>query len=294
LDDIAEFENSQKYANPAEAYKTLNYTFPTVTAKEVSFYETAFIKFELMLSDKEPLNLKRAVYLVENASYYENTMPYQDFDNTLKNIGYLISLKMKEQKMSNTDLAKNLAIYQFMADTFKVKIPHRENKTFTNYPFQYYFEDYKRQADYRKLFVSKTLQTNSGQCHSLPLLYLLIAEEIKAKAWLSYSPNHSFVKFMVNGKMQNYETTNGHFVSDVLLMQSGFIRTEALANKVYLDTLSQKQLIAHRLMDFVPLHYEGLDSEFVLSSLDFRFVKVVIRNFLINLASVFHKKSAKI
>jgi hypothetical protein len=123
LDDIAVFENSQKYANPAEAYKTLNYTFPTVTAKGVSFYETAFAKFELMLSDKEPLNLKRAVYLVENA-FYENTMPYQDFDNALKNISYLISLKMKEQKMPNTDLAKNLAIYQFMADTFKVKILH--------------------------------------------------------------------------------------------------------------------------------------------------------------------------
>jgi hypothetical protein len=162
---------------------------------------------------------------------------------------------MKEQKMPNTDLAKNLAIYQFMADTFQIKIPHRENKIFTYYPFQYDFEDYKGQADYRKLFVSKALQTNSGQCHSLPLLYLLIAEEFKAKAWLSYSPNHSFVKFMVSGKMQNYETTNGHFVSDALLMQSGFIRAEALANKVYLDTLSQKELIAHCLMDLA-LGYE--------------------------------------
>ena len=253
LDDIVELE-SRKYANPAKAYETLNYQFPTITAKVADFYETALTKFENMLSGKEPLNLKRAVYLVENA-YYENTMPYKDFDETLKNIGYLISLKMKEQKMPSTDLAKNLAIYQFMADTFQVKIPYKENQIFTHYPFQYDFEDYKGQEDFRKMFVSKLLLTHSGQCHSLPLLYLLIAEEIKAKAWLSYSPNHSFVKFMVNGKLQNYETTNGHFVSDALIMQSGFIRAEALANRVYLDTLDKKELIAHCLMDLA-LGYE--------------------------------------
>lgn len=268
LDDIAEFENTQKYANPAEAYKTLNYQFPTVTAKGASFYETALVKFENMLSGKEPLSLKRAVYLVENA-YYENTMPYQQFDETLKNIGYLISLKIKEEKMPDTDLAKNLAIYQFMADTFKVKIPHKENQIFTHYPFQYDFVDYKGQEDYRKMFVSKVLQTNSGQCHSLPLLYLLIAKELKAKAWMSYSPNHTFIKFMVNGRLQNYETTNRYIVSDALIMQSGFIRAEALANKVYLDTLSEKNLIAHCLMDLaLGYQYKYGYNEFSLKCAD--------------------------
>ncbi|SFF57861.1 hypothetical protein [Thermoflexibacter ruber] len=253
LDDIAAFENP-KYSSVAEAYNSLNYKFPNVTAKGTNFYESAFAKFQNMLSGKEPLNLKRAVYLVEN-SYYENTMPYQEFDETLRNIAGLISLKMKQDKMPNNQLAKNLVIYQFMADTFKVKIPHKENQVFTHYPFKYDFEDYRGEKDYRKMFVSKLLLQHSGQCHSMPLLYLLLAEELGAKAWLSYSPNHSFIKFMVNGRLQNYETTNGHFTTDAFALSSGFIKAEALANKVYLDTLSKKQLIAHCLMDLA-LGYE--------------------------------------
>jgi hypothetical protein len=182
-------------------------------------------------------------------------MPYQDFDETLQNIAGLISLKMKQDKMPNSQLAKNLAIYKFMADTFKVKLPYKENQTFVHYPFKYDFEDFMGKQDYQKMFVSKLLLQHSGQCHSMPLLYLLLAEELKAKAWLSYSPNHSFIKFMVNGRLQNYETTNRHFTTDAFALQSGFIKAEALANKVYLDTLSKRQLIAHCLMDLA-LGYE--------------------------------------
>jgi hypothetical protein len=240
------YEN--RYLNPREAYKSLNYSFPPVREQSAGFYENALTYFEEMLSGDEPLSLKNAVYLVENA-YFENTMPYRELDETLRNAAYLIALKMKEQQMPNTDLAKNLAIYQFMADTFRVKIPHQENRIFTHTPFQYDFEDYKGERDHRQLFVSKLLQTHSGQCHSLPLLYLLLAEELGAEAWLSYSPNHTFIKFKVNGRLQNYETTNRHFVSDAFVMQSGFIRAEALANRVYMGTLSKKQLIAHCLMD---------------------------------------------
>jgi hypothetical protein len=54
LDDIAAFENP-KYNSVAEAYNSLNYKFPTVTKKGASFYESAFQKFENMLSGKEPL-----------------------------------------------------------------------------------------------------------------------------------------------------------------------------------------------------------------------------------------------
>jgi hypothetical protein len=162
---------------------------------------------------------------------------------------------MKQDKMPNSQLAKNLSIYKFMADTFKVKLPYKENQIFKHYPFKYDFEDFMGKQDYQKMFVSKLLLQHSGQCHSMPLLYLLLAEELKAKAWLSYSPNHSFIKFMVKGKMQNYETTNGHFTTDAFALQSGFIKAEALANKVYLDTLSKKQLIAHCLMDLA-LGYE--------------------------------------
>jgi hypothetical protein len=246
LEDIKQMENEPKYANPVEAYKNLAYQFPSNNAKSTMFYESALQKFESMLAGKEPLSLQKAVYWVENA-YYENTLPYQDFTKSLKEMVYLINLHMKSRNMPHTEIGTNMAIYNFMTDTLQFILP--TGKQVVHNAFVYDFEDYRGEKDYSKMFVSKVMATNSGQCHSLPLLYLVLAEEMQTKAWLSYAPNHSFIKFVVNGKIQNYETTNGHLVSDALVMQSGFIKAEALANKVYLDTLSKQQLIAHCLMD---------------------------------------------
>ncbi len=232
----------------ASGYSSLHYSFPINQSKGATFYESAFAKFKDMLTGKAALNLKRAVFLCENA-YYQNTMPYQDFDHAIRNTAALISLKMKQEGIPVSDLSKNVSIYRFMADTFKVRLPGKEGKTFIHYPFTYDFEDYNGQGDYKKMFVSKLLMSHSGQCHSLPLLYLLLADELGAKAWLSYSPNHSFIKFMVNGQLQNYETTNGYFTTDAFVLQSGFVKAEALARRTYLDTLNKKQLISHCLMD---------------------------------------------
>jgi hypothetical protein len=286
LDDIAEIDNAKKYKNPADAYKTLAYNFPINNAKSAVFYENALQKFELMLSGKAPLNLKNAIYLVENA-YYENTLPYQTFEKSIKDRVNLIGLKMKQDKQENTEVAKNIAIYRFLTDTLKINLPQQNNKTITTFPIKYDFEDYRGEKDYRKMFVSKALNTNSGQCHSLPLLYLLLAEEMNTKAWLSFAPNHTFIKFFVNGKMQNYETTNGYLVSDALMMQSGFIRSEALSNKVYLDTLSKKQLIAHCLMDLAM----GYQHKYGYNEFSLRCVDLTLKHYPQNITALLTKSN---
>jgi hypothetical protein len=281
LDDIAQMENAQKYENPAEAYKNLAYHFPPNSAKGVIFYESALQKFESMLSGKEPLNLQKAVYWVENA-YYENTLPYQDFTASLKEMAQLIQPLVKTPK---TDMNKNLAIYSFMTDTLQFTLP--TGKKASHLPFVYDFEDYKGQKDYSKMFVTKVMVTNSGQCHSLPLLYLILAEELKANAWLSYAPNHTFIKFVVNGKIQNYETTNGHLISDALVMQSGFIRSEALANKTYLDTLNKQQLIAHCLMDLGM----GYQHKYGFDYFSLRCVELVLKYYPHNVTALMTKSN---
>ena len=84
----------------------------------------------------------------------------------------------------------------------------------------------------------------------MPLLYLTIAEEMNTKAWLVYSPNHTFIRFQTGqNTFQNFETTNGMLTTDAFVTQSGFVKAEALANKIYLDTLSKKQTVAHCLLD---------------------------------------------
>jgi hypothetical protein len=98
--------------------------------------------------------------------------------------------------------------------------------------------------------------TGKGQCHSMPLLYLAIAEQLGAKAYLSLAPEHSFIQYFNNDNDRiNFETTNGNMVSQSFMLRSGFINASALKNKTYLDTLSQRQLYAQCLADLL-ISYE--------------------------------------
>jgi hypothetical protein len=100
------------------------------------------------------------------------------------------------------------------------------------------------------MFVEKLLQSNKGQCHSLPLLYLILAEEINAKAYLSFSPNHSYIKFKDNnGKWINVELTNGMLTTDAFVLQSGYMKAEALQNKIYMQPLTERQLLSEIMVD---------------------------------------------
>lgn len=101
------------------------------------------------------------------------------------------------------------------------------------------------------MFVSKLLATGSGQCNSLPRLYLILAEEIGAEAFLSLSPNHSYIKFRdENEYWYNVELTNGMFTTETFILQSGIIKSEALQSGIYMQKMSSKQLLSQLLTDF--------------------------------------------
>lgn len=105
------------------------------------------------------------------------------------------------------------------------------------------------------MFVSKLMRTRTGQCHSLPLFFLCVAEQLNAKAWLSLSPNHSFIQYFdEEGHRYNFEPTNGNLVTQTWLMQSTYINSTALKNKTYLDTLSSRKLYAQCLSDLLMGH----------------------------------------
>ena len=140
-----------------------------------------------MLCGKRPMSLKRAVFLCENA-YFDNRMSYDRFNAEIQNLKKICLLKLKEEGASLQDnMAKNLMIFRVITDEVCVKEPGTE-KTLTHYPMKYDFEDFYAREDASKYMVSKLLIQNTGQCHSLPLLYLILAEELGAKAHLSFSP----------------------------------------------------------------------------------------------------------
>ncbi|MFM7856963.1 MAG: hypothetical protein ACKO96_34825, partial [Flammeovirgaceae bacterium] len=109
-------------------------------------------------------------------------MNYDKFNRGINEIVRVIGLQMKADKVSPTDnMGKIMTLYQFMADTIRVKEPLLE-KNITTYPKTYDFEDFWGREDLRKTFVSKLMKTGTGNCHSLPLLFLILAEEVGVEA----------------------------------------------------------------------------------------------------------------
>jgi hypothetical protein len=185
------------------------------------------------------------------------------YDTYLKNIQAIVEVckhKMQQDNLPDNDLAKNMVICQFMGDTLRLQ-NFRNQKEYVHYPLQYDFDDFWGSKDWRKQFVTKTIQTGTGQCHSLPLFYLILAEELGAEAYLALSPNHSYIKFKTKYGWQNYETTSHCFTTDADVMTSGYIKSEAITHQVYLDTLSKKDVIANCLLDLGQgyVHKYGVD-----------------------------------
>ena len=82
-------------------------------------------------------------------------------------------------------------------------------------PYSYDFDDPFGHKDWDNMFVSKLLNTGKGNCHSLPYLYKIIAEELGISAHLALAPNHIYIKHK-NEKdgWYNTELTSGIFPID--------------------------------------------------------------------------------
>lgn len=221
----------------------------------------ALIVLTDMKEGKHTFSITEAIYTVENA-YYNNQLSKDKFTQAIESRAKLCEQIIKREGLNPDDnVTKNYAIQKlFQQDNIYndtktgkiIKIPRLE----------YDFKDFMGDSSHAQMFVSKLIQTGKGQCHSMPLLYLAIAEQLKATAYLSIAPEHSFIRFSDgDGSLYNFETTNGYVVGDKWLLQSGYITTAAVKNKIYLDTLSQQQLLAMCMYDLAMgyVHDYGYD-----------------------------------
>jgi hypothetical protein len=242
---------SFKYANPnSENYKKLQ-----------PLYEVAFDSINQMLTGATQLDLKKSVFLVENV-YYQNKLKYADFCKLIDNKVYIINQIIKKENLSKqNNVALNYAIQQLYLKP--IKYIDKNGIAKIHQPLKYDFNDYSGDLDYSKQFVSKLLYTGKGQCHSMPLLYLILANEIGAKANLAYSPNHSYIAFPDNeNNFYNFECTSACFPSYSFIMSSGYITNEAIKSGIYTVPTSLKETIANQLNDLGSqqlFQYKGID-----------------------------------
>ncbi|MCL2596756.1 MAG: hypothetical protein FWD66_03675 [Paludibacter sp.] len=242
----------------------IQYDLPSQLGRRgTEYYQEALDKLSKMLRGETPLNLKNAVFTVENA-YFENHLNYSNYNKAIKYLAETAKLQtMQDGRNWNNPITKNVMLFRAMADTLEIKVRQKERTSVVSYPMQYDFEDFRGEEDWSKMFVSKLLFANKGQCHSLPLLYLILCEETGAKANLAYSPSHSYIKFKDNsGNWYNLELTNGRIVTDAFVVGSGYITAEAIKNKLYMEPQTKRQVIAQCISDLAMgyRHKYGYDS----------------------------------
>jgi hypothetical protein len=210
-------------------------------------YKKAYRELVGMLTNTQKPSLKRAVFLVENA-YAENNLNYNQYSTQLNELLALCEKQLKLKKLSKENtLAVNMTLHELFSDTILIT---QKSEYKSHYPFLYDFEDYMGRNDWTKMFVTKLLNTRSGQCHSLPLLYCILSDELKSGATIAYSPQHTYVKFKDDkGRWCNLELTNGKITSDAWILGSGYIKSEAIKNNIYMQALTPKELIASCLFD---------------------------------------------
>jgi rRNA maturation protein Nop10 len=253
---LAEMKQEEGSIKSKEAYDKIQ-------QQKQSYFQN-YQKLYAMLQNPAPVSVKQAVYLVESA-YFQNKMKQSDFEEKVDNLVSACHYRMKQIGRNPTSYrAKLETLNELFADTIRKVVDGRE--FVLSLPPQYDFEDPFGHQDFTKQFVSKLMTTQNGQCHSLPLLYKILADELGVEAYLAYSPSHSYIKYKdEQGKFRNYETTNKHEVSNTWVMASGFVNASAVKSRVFMDSISNRKLVANCLSDLASgyIHQFGYD-EFVI------------------------------
>ncbi|HCM33816.1 hypothetical protein [Chryseobacterium sp.] len=252
-------KRQHKYSDEIQKQESKIYLLNSLADKKgTKAYYTAFNN--LSKFNPEDYSVADAVFIVENAYYNDDKNFQSTFQNSIQKAVKIIQNQIINKKIDETDnSSKNLAIFQYFAENTKQngKIVHKAMK--------YDFEDYMGVKDYSKMFVSKLMKSNTGQCHSMPLFYLILAEQIGAEAFLVMSPNHSYIRYIDNsGEMLSLELTSGMFSANSFVLNSGYIKSEALQNKLYMQNLSKKEVLSQTFVDLASgyIHKFGYD-EFV-------------------------------
>ena len=211
-------------------------------------FESAFDSINQMITGKKTLDLKRAVFILENV-LYQNKLNYTSYCNQINNKVHIIKQIIKNEKLSTeNNVALNYAIQQLFLKP--IKYTDKNGVLKTHNPLKYDFNDPLGRVDYRNKLVTKLLNTGKGQCRTMPLLYLILALEVGAKASIAYSPMHSYNAFPDNeNNYYNFECTSGGFTSSSFIMASGFVRKEAIKSGVYMVPTTTQETVANLLHD---------------------------------------------
>jgi len=238
---LIEAEKKNKELNETDYYQSAEYLTDQlnyIAAKD-------FIKD--MLNGKQSLSIKDAYFKSESA-YGNLLLTYAEYNKLIQSNASFIKQWLIENKYNiNNNEALQFGIQKFMSDTLYI---HNNGELNGHMPYYYDYIDFTAKNDRRNYFVTKTLATGTGQCHTFPVTYLILAEALGVDANLAYNPRHSFIRYKNNkGITINYETTVDRFLADAFYLQTLPVMAKAQKNKLYVFSLTKKQVVASVLYD---------------------------------------------
>ncbi|MGM9839312.1 MAG: hypothetical protein ACI307_04505 [Sodaliphilus sp.] len=215
-------------------------------------YLSAYNEITSMLEGKQQMSIKRAVFLSEWA-YLGGKLDYEkDFCQEINRVTKYIHSFISANHLERFKTAKLMALCEFF---FR---PWSGN----NYkPYTYDFSSDLSNDDWLHQFVSRTLKSHRGRCHSLPWTFKLFAESLGAKAYIAHGPGHCFIMYKDEDELFpeewiNVELTTHQYQPTFWIKEYFAISDSAISKGTYLTPLSDKQTVASQLSDLAFGYYE--------------------------------------
>lgn len=124
----------------------------------------------------------------------------------------------------------------------------------------FYFDLVEQVGDSgEKMTLSNYLQTRSGNCVTMPAMFLALMERVAPEVRIAgaVTPDHVYLRFRdrQRGRLMNIETSNGgQLLSDqTIIEQVGGVTDLALSNGLWMRDVTKKELIA-RMMEPLALN----------------------------------------
>lgn len=120
-------------------------------------------------------------------------------------------------------------------------------------PFSYDLDD-PFGRNLRNKLLTTYLTTRKGNCVSMPILFVILAQKVGLEASLSTAPNHMFAKIRDDdGQVLNIENTSGGTKSVASYQRDFAITDQAIQSGIYLQSLTRRESIVvmmDTLMEF--------------------------------------------
>ena len=175
----------------------------------------------------------------ENA-FHEGQLDENWYNNKIDTIERQCKEMIAAKGLQIKPTSGNWAIFGYM----KQPIPYNNNQ-----PCIYDIDNFTSKNP-QSQFVYTLLKTKKGTCHSLPLLYLLLAQELKAEAYLVSAPMHLFIKHRDQyGEWWNLELTGGGYSRTSFIVESFQITDKQMESGFYMKAWNTKQTLAYFLED---------------------------------------------